>query len=136
MLLRGAVGHSIVNVPRVHWEHPLNSGRQNFAVTEYFNPDGTDIGAYHSGLVEKGDFIRLDNASLGYNFSLGSDSKIESLRMYISGNNLFTITDYSGSDPEVRYSDFDGDILTPGMDRRTSNYLPTRSFTLGLNIKF
>ena len=56
--------------------------------------------------------------------------------MYISGNNLFTITDYSGSDPEVRYSDFNGDILTPGMDRRTANYLPTRSFTLGLNIKF
>jgi iron complex outermembrane receptor protein len=136
MLLRGAVGHSIVNVPRVHWEHPLNSGRQNFAVTEYFNPDDSELSAYHSGLVEKGDFIRLDNASLGYNFSLGSDSKIESLRMYISGNNLFTITDYSGSDPEVRYSDFDGDILTPGMDRRTSNYLPTRSFTLGLNIKF
>ena len=136
MLLRGAVGHSIVNVPRVHWEHPLNSGRQNFAVTEYFNPDDSELSAYHSCLVEKGDFIRLDNASLGYNFSLGSDSKIESLRMYISGNNLFTITDYSGSDPEVRYSDFDGDILTPGMDRRTSNYLPTRSFTLGLNIKF
>ena len=136
MLLRGAVGHSIVNVPRVHWEHPLLSGRQNFAVTEYFNPDDSELSAYHSGLVEKGDFIRLDNASLGYNFSLGSDSKIESLRMYISGNNLFTITDYSGSDPEVRYSDFDGDILTPGMDRRTANYLPTRSFTLGLNIKF
>jgi iron complex outermembrane receptor protein len=136
MLLRGAVGHSIVNVPRVHWEHPLLSGRQNFAVTEYFNPDDSELSAYHSGLVEKGDFIKLDNASLGYNFSLGSDSKIESLRMYISGNNLFTITDYSGSDPEVRYSDFDGDILTPGMDRRTANYLPTRSFTLGLNIKF
>jgi iron complex outermembrane receptor protein len=136
MLLRGTVGHSIVNVPRVHWEHPSLSARQNFAVTEYFNPDDSEDSAYHSGLVEKGDFIKLDNASLGYNFSLGSDSKIESLRMYISSNNLFTITDYSGSDPEVRYSDFGGDILTPGMDRRTSNYLPTRSFTLGLNIKF
>jgi len=136
MLLRGAVGHSIVNVPRVHWEHPLLSGRQNFAVTEYFNPDDSELSAYHSGLVEKGDFIRLDNASLGYNFSLASGSKIESLRMYISGNNLFTITDYSGSDPEIRYSDFDGDILTPGMDRRTANYLPTKSLTLGFNIKF
>ena len=136
MLLRGAVGHSIVNVPRVHWEHPLLSGRQNFAVTEYFNPDDSELSAYHSGLVEKGDFIRLDNASLGYNFSLASGSKIESLRMYISGNNLFTITDYSGSDPEIRYSDFDGDILTPGMDRRTANYLPTKSITLGFNIKF
>jgi len=136
MLLRGVVGHSIVNVPRVHWEHPLLSGRQNFAITEYFNPDDSELSAYHSGLVEKGDFIRLDNASLGYNFSLGSGSKIESLRMYISGNNLFTITDYSGSDPEIRYSDFNGDILTPGMDRRTANYLPTKSLTLGFNIKF
>ncbi|MCH1548181.1 MAG: TonB-dependent receptor, partial [Flavobacteriaceae bacterium] len=51
MLLRGAVGHSIVNVPRVHWEHPLLSGRQNFAVTEYFNPDDSELSAYHSGLV-------------------------------------------------------------------------------------
>jgi iron complex outermembrane receptor protein len=136
MLLRGSVGHSIVNVPRVHWEHPLLSGRQNFAVTEYFNPDDSELSAYHSGLVEKGDFIRLDNASLGYNFSLGSDSKIDLLRIYISGNNLFTITNYSGSDPEVRYADFNGDILTPGMDRRTANYLPTRTLSLGLNVKF
>jgi len=136
MLLRGAVGHSIVNVPRVHWEHPLLSGRQNFAITKFFNPDDSELSAYHSDLVEKGDYIKLDNASLGYNFNLGSDSKIESLRMYISGNNLFTITDYSGSDPEVRYSDFNGDILTPGMDRRTANYLPTRTISLGLKIKF
>ena len=67
--------------------------------------------------------------------------------MYISGNNLFTITGYSGSDPEVRYSDpgfitegntasgFGGDILVPGMDRRVSA-LPTKTITLGVNVKF
>jgi iron complex outermembrane receptor protein len=135
ILLRGVTGHSLVNIPRAYWEHPGLSGRQNFAYTKYFNPDDSELDAYHSGMVEKADFLRLDNATLGYTFSLPEDSKIDNLRVYFSGNNLFTITDYTGSDPEVRYDDF-GDILVPGIDRRTSEYFPTKTYTIGLNINF
>ena len=135
ILLRGVTGHSLINIPRAYWEHPGLSGRQNFAYTKYFNPDDSELDAYHSGMVVKADFLRLDNATLGYTFSLPEDSKIDNLRVYFSGNNLFTITDYTGSDPEVRYDDF-GDILVPGIDRRTSEYFPTKTYTIGLNINF
>ena len=135
ILLRGVTGHSLVNIPRAYWEHPGLSGRQNFAITKYFNADDSELDAYHSGMVEKADFLRLDNATLGYNFSLPEGSKIDNLRVYFAGNNLFTITDYTGSDPEVRYDDF-GDILTPGIDRRTAEYFPTKTYTIGLNINF
>ena len=135
ILLRGVTGHSLVNIPRAYWEHPGLSGRQNFAFTKYFNPDDSELDAYHSGMVEKADFLRLDNATLGYTYSLPEGSKIDNLRVYFAGNNLFTITDYTGSDPEVRYDD-GGDILVPGIDRRTSEYFPTKTYTIGLNINF
>jgi len=72
---------------------------------------------------------------------------VKSLRLYITGQNLFTITDYTGSDPEVRYYDpgpttegnrqnqFGGNILAPGIDRRVT-YLPTRTYTFGINVGF
>ena len=141
VFLRGATGHSLVNIPRAYWEHPSISGRQNFVYTKYFNAADTEQDAYHSSMVEKADFLRLDNAALGYNFNLPENSKISNLRLYVSGNNLFTITDYTGSDPEVRYKDvrYIGDqypdILTPGIDRRTT-YFPTKTYTVGVNINF
>jgi len=141
VFLRGAAGHSLVNIPRAYWEHPSISGRQNFVYTKYFNAADTEQDAYHSNMVEKADFLRLDNAALGYNFNLPENSKISNLRLYVSGNNLFTITDYTGSDPEVRYKDvrYIGDqypdILTPGIDRRTT-YFPTKTYTVGVNINF
>jgi len=145
--LRGAFGHSLVNIQRAYWEHPLVAGRQNFVITDNFNPDDLEQDAYHSGYVEKADFLRLDNASLGYTMKLPKDYFIRDLRIYLSGNNLFTITKYTGADPEVRYSDpgpitegnaglgYGGDILVPGIDRRVT-YFPTRSIQFGINIKF
>ncbi len=150
-LLRGAVGHSLVNIPRAYWEHPGLGGRQNFVVTKFFNPDDTELDAYHSGYVEKADFLRLDNATLGYNVEMKDSSPIKALRLYLAGNNLFTITGYTGSDPEVRYADVgptEGgntapvfgsrgrleNILVPGIDRRNTAF-PVRTVTFGINIK-
>ena len=144
---RGAFGHSLVNIQRAYWEHPLVAGRQNIVITDNFNPNDLEQDAYHSGYVEKADFVRLDNASLGYTAPLPPNYFIKNLRIYLSGNNLLTFTKYSGSDPEVRYSDpgpvtegntglaYGGDILVPGIDRRVT-YFPTRSIQLGLNLKF
>ena len=142
-LLRGAVGHSLVNIPRAYFEHPALGGRQNFVVTKFFNPDDTELDTFSSNQVEKADFIRLDNLTLGYNFNFGESSPIVGLRLYLAGNNLFTITGYSGSDPEVRNddigpnnNDFEAtpNILVPGIDRRNSA-LQTRTVTFGMNIK-
>ena len=51
--------------------------------------------------LEKGDFVRLQNATIGYNVPLSEDSSLKSLRFSVTGQNLFLITDYSGIDPEV-----------------------------------
>ena len=86
--------------------------------------------------MEKGDFVKLDNATLGYNFNINKSNKagIRNVRAFVSGHNLFTITGYTGADPEVRYQD-GGAILAPGIDRRAS-WVLTRSVTLGINVGF
>ncbi len=54
-----------------------------------------------------------------------------------TGQNVFTITNYTGADPEPALGDPEnnGDVLAPGIDRR-GNYYSARTFTLGLNITF
>lgn len=51
--------------------------------------------------VEKGDFVRLSNLKVGYTFNEGAIKGVSSLQLYVSGQNLLLITDYSGFDPEV-----------------------------------
>lgn len=133
--LRGSFGHQLINTQRAFYENPAVSSSYNVVNTKYFNPNLKDAQIFSSLYVEKGDFVKLDNASLGYNFSLpqkGAKAAVKNLRVFITGQNLFTITGYTGADPEVRYSD-NGNILAPGIDRR-GTWVLTRSFTLGANI--
>ena len=51
--------------------------------------------------LEKGDFVRMQNATLSYDWPLSEGSIFDSLRLTLTGQNLFVITDYSGLDPEV-----------------------------------
>jgi len=84
--------------------------------------------------VQKGDFLRLRNLTLGYNlpYNLLSKAKIANLRAYISGQNLFLATKYQGPDPEVS-SNGTGN-LNQGIDRNTVGN--ARVITVGLNIGF
>ncbi|MCG8322013.1 MAG: TonB-dependent receptor [Cytophagales bacterium] len=83
--------------------------------------------------LEKGDFIRLQNVSLGYNVPLQSEF-ISSLRFFIAGQNLFVITDYSGQDPEVNVNKAIDDVPSFGIDYTT--YPRARTFTFGANMSF
>jgi iron complex outermembrane receptor protein len=133
IFLRGSFGHDLINTQRAFFENPSVASVYNVVNTKYYNPNLNDAQLFSSYYVENGDFVKLDNATLGYNFIIsGENNSIKSLRAFISGNNLFTITGYTGADPEVRYSD-NGNILAPGIDRRSS-WVLTRSFTLGINI--
>jgi TonB-linked SusC/RagA family outer membrane protein len=87
---------------------------------------------YWSDHLENGDFVKLTNATLGYTIPLtGAVRKyISQARVYVSGQNLFCITGYSGLDPEV--SNY---YWSPGVDSR-DKYPTIRSFTVGLNINF
>ncbi|MDZ4709234.1 MAG: SusC/RagA family TonB-linked outer membrane protein [Saprospiraceae bacterium] len=132
---RGAFGHSLVNQYRVFYED-YNAGsikNYNRILTKLSDPKIKNA-QYSSIHVEKADFLRLDNLQLGYNLPMtGAFSKAF---IYLAGNNLFTITNYSGIDPEVRFVDDEtGNPLAPGIDRRT-NYFTSRSFSLGLTLGF
>ncbi|WP_367915756.1 SusC/RagA family TonB-linked outer membrane protein [Leadbetterella sp. DM7] len=83
--------------------------------------------------VEKGDFLRLQNVTLGYKLpALFGNSGISNLRVYGQVNNAFLITKYTGVDPEI--STNGNNNLSSGVER---NSIPQgRQFTFGLNIGF
>lgn len=83
-------------------------------------------------LVEDGSYFRLNNITLSYDLDLGDKTFIQGVRLYASGNNVFTITNYSGYDPELTSFLYDGTIL--GVDwNGTPN---VSSYVIGANIKF
>jgi len=142
--LRGAIGHDLINTYRAFYENPTVKNSYNVVNSKYYNPKITDGQIFSSLFVEKASYAKLDNATLGYTFPLKRDGTIKSVRAYITGQNLFTITGYTGVDPEVRYDDpgnpfgnppTAANTLAPGIDRRET-WVRTRSFTLGLNLKF
>ncbi len=86
--------------------------------------------------LEKGDFVRLQNATLGYNVPLTGDGLFKTLRLSVTGQNLFLITDYSGLDPEVTVptGDLGSGVPTRGID--WAAFPNPRTITLGLNASF
>lgn len=89
---------------------------------------------YSSKWIEDGSFVRLDNITLGYNFNLAGIKILRSARVYFTAQNLFTITSYSGLDPEV-VSSISGIGGSPrGIDYMS--YPRARVFLLGANLNF
>ncbi len=88
---------------------------------------------YSSRVVEDGSFLRLKTLTLGYSIpnKLLNKVKIESLRVYLTGENLLTFTNYSGPDPEVSTRN---SVLTPGFD--WSAYPRARTITGGISLTF
>lgn len=84
--------------------------------------------------LESGDFFRLNNLTIGYTIPATTlaKAKINSLRVYVTGQNLFTITPYSGFTPEIYKGD--GTPLNAGIEFNT--YPSTRTFAFGLNLGF
>ena len=83
--------------------------------------------------IENGDFFRISNVTLGYDFSrLVKNSWISKARLYVSAQNLYTFTKYSGMDPEIGYG-FDEDWVS-GID--LGYYPGSRTFLVGVNIQF
>jgi TonB-dependent starch-binding outer membrane protein SusC len=148
IFLRGVFGHKLVNSFRALYEVPymINSYNLPKTATDVRNATthtlmNSSSGLFSSYHVENGDFVTLDNLSLGYNFKLPKSSQFTSIRLYLAGNNLFYITKYKGVDPNPRYVDSATDMgtygspLVPGIDRR-DEWFRTRSWTFGANFVF
>ncbi|UII30790.1 TonB-dependent receptor [Fulvivirga ulvae] len=94
--------------------------------------------------LEDGDFVRLENLTLGYNFNVSNVSAINSLRLFMTAQNLFVITDYSGLDPEVNTdktlavadgaSGVPAGVPSLGIDY--TSYPRARTISFGLNVTF
>jgi TonB-dependent starch-binding outer membrane protein SusC len=132
--IRGVFGHSLVNINNARYGAEGSIAIQNGMVQALDYMDAATP-VYTDVHVEKADYIKLDNFSFGYNFNFKENKYISGLTLYLSGQNLFTITNYSGVDPEVRYGDSydNNNPLAPGLDRENT-YFRTRSFTLGINV--
>jgi len=149
VFFNGSQGNDVYNWAKIFSEFPtfVHGGRTD-AVLNSWTPQNTNTGqpalsmgvkngetAPNSFFVEDGSFIRLKSLQLGYNFSsvdlsasgLGS---VDSMRVYVSATNLFTITDYTGMDPEIAASD----ALTLGVDGGA--YPAPRIVSIGLNLNF
>ena len=84
--------------------------------------------------IENGDYFKVSNVTLGYDFSrlFGKKSLVSKARLYVSAQNLLTITKYSGMDPEIGYG-FDEDWVS-GID--LGYYPSARTFLVGVNLSF
>jgi len=98
-------------------------------VARYNNQDKGNL--VSSRFIESNDFFRLRSLALGYNFNL-KKYNVKNLRVFLTGENLFVITKYSGVDPEIPTSDSGGVLFSTG----PAVYPMTRKFMLGLNVSF
>ena len=94
------------------------------------SPEYTSEITYDSRFVDNASFVKLDNLVLGYDFKFGPSI----LKSYVSGNNLLTVTNFKGNDPEQTIPGFNTDTEKFGGDNLTYPY--TRTFLLGLKFNF
>lgn len=146
IFFRGSFGHDLVNSYRGFYENtePTTVINYNVVNTKYYDPN-IKKATVNNTHIEKADFVKLDNMSIGYNFPMQGKA-VNRLRFYVAGQNLFVITKYTGVDPEVRYVDTNDvnpngffparpDPLAPGVERR-GTYFTTRTYTVGINLGF
>lgn len=144
-VISGSFGFKIYNANRYLYEG-MNSASNFLATTlNAWTPTNTstdipraiygdpnDNTRESTRFLENGDFVRLRQAQLGYTLpaSLSKAIYCERIRFYVSGENLFTITGYSGANPEFSRSS----VLNTGIDKLI--YPFTRSYTVGAQVTF
>lgn len=137
VFFQGVYGNEIYNALRIRTEGKGNDATLSTSMRNVWsrtNPEGTIPDPFgnpinyenSSRFVESGAYLRLKNVQLGYTLPSVWTEKVgmSRCRIYVSGSNIFTFTDYSGYDPEVG----------GGVDY--GNYPQSRTFMLGVNVNF
>jgi iron complex outermembrane receptor protein len=134
----GMFGQKILNAQQMQLAVPGRIPGTN--ITDDFAKSGiTESPVFSDYWIEKGDFFRLQSLTLGYTVPVKNEwfSKI---RLYVTGENLFVLTHYTGLDPEVN---IDG-LKSPGIDKSIGSsdngdnyfYPRPRTFSFGINLTF
>ena len=131
--ITGVFGNDVYDSPRAHYTSAqMFSDGKNVLKEFLSNPAGDASGSLPSDrYIEKGTYVRLQSLSLSYTFRNCFDNWIQDLTLYGTANNLLTITNYKGLDPEVNLGGID-----PGIDYRWSRYPHARTFMVGVKINF
>lgn len=131
--ITGVFGNDVYNSARAHYTSAQMFSDGKNVLKEFLNnPAGDASGSLPSDrFIEKGSYVRLQTLSLSYTFRNCFNDWIQNLTLYGTANNLFTITNYKGLDPEVNMGGID-----PGIDYRWSRYPHTRTFMVGVKINF
>ncbi|WP_052346330.1 SusC/RagA family TonB-linked outer membrane protein [Hymenobacter swuensis] len=147
VFFQGSFGNDIYNANRQALESLSGPVNQLTTVLDRWTPTNTDTsipravfgdpnnnGRFSSRWIEDGSYVRLKNLTLGYTLpaSLINKARFSGLRVYVSGQNLLTWTDYSGYDPEVSADPFSA--TSSGRDFGV--YPQARTYTVGLNASF
>ena len=136
----GASGNKVYNHTKMSLFTKAQLSRSNnttdFAM-RYPNESISNSNTVSTRFLENGSFLRLNNATLAYTLDsdkIGLGDSFKNIRLSLTGQNLFVITDYSGFDPEVNTGSTTAGIQTFGIDYYT--YPKARTFLIGLNLTF
>ncbi len=132
LMFNGAFGFEIFNMRR--YGMGLKGCGTDNVLRDAYGKDAditTGGGVISSFFLEKGDYFKLDNLTLGYTITPKENKFIRGMRVYLTAKNLFTLTGYSGNDPSAVA--ING--LTPGVDTNSA-YPSATQLSVGLNIRF
>src|SRR5690606_2621091 len=131
VLLRSALGFKVVNANRICHENRTAFPSSNVLRTAFDMPMN-DAPLFSDYYLENGSYLKIDNVTLGYSIPLKGNSQLKKLRVSATATNLFTITGFSGMDPELGINTFN----YPGIEQNSNYYPRTRSFTFGVAADF
>jgi TonB-linked SusC/RagA family outer membrane protein len=132
MLFRSALGYQIFNM-RKYGMGLKGAGTDNVlrtAYTDYSNVESSG-GIISSYFLENGNYVKLDNVTIGYTYRPKKRELVESLRVYLTAKNVFTLTGYEGNDPSIVTSTG----ITPGIDSNSA-YPQATQLSLGITLRF
>ncbi len=142
VFMNGMLGYDVFNHAKARSES-TNGGENKFkSLLDRWTIDNPDARYPAAGIqpfdgastryIERGDYLRVKNITLGYQLPAGLVKGVRNARLYLSGDNLFTFTEYSGFDPEVNSAGVSNTIM--GLDMNA--YPSVKMYRIGLDLGF
>ncbi len=130
----GVFGQKIFNEPHAYFSYVGSISQGKNVMSSVWDDQLPTDGLAHypsQRYLENGSYFKLASVTLGYTFRNCFNGWLNDIRLYVSANNIFTITKYSGRDPEINLGGLD-----PGHDTRSDHYPRTRQILVGATINF
>jgi iron complex outermembrane receptor protein len=130
--MRAWIGNHVYNATQMFFDVPGNMPNLNGMpeAIDWHNQGRTSSASLAEFYVEDASFLKLDYISLSYDFNVAKIKWLKKLSLFVSANNVFTITGYSGVDPETTVNG-----LSYGIDQYNV-YPKTRAYTAGVKVTF